>query len=628
MRKYPNNVLIKAIVFIIATFSILPITYGQQCRLKIGMNIASLESWGSEHPFVNIMRSCSEWLTADSQWFDGAEWNTGVIDSIPKDEQGYPLELPYNVAGQRTPQIVFTIWDNSKALPQGDYICLYDGEGEIDFSFDAQIKSQSGNRIVVSVKSSANIVQLVIKRSAKGNHVRNIRFLIPGSESTYLVQPYNPMWLERLSPFKAIRFMDWFKTNNSPNVHWEDRAKDDYYTWTTAKGAPYEEACKLCNTLQADAWVNVPHGADTGYIRNMAIFMRDNIDPQLKIYVEYSNEIWNWMFDQTDSLYSWGDHSVEWPERIVPFIQRVMDIWTDVFKDQKDRLVRVVGGQHYWTDVSCRIALNMRPGSFDAFASAGYISLGEEGYAKAAEKGASLTTDDVIQYTREEIARKALPQLRELKEQICDVRHVRLLIYEGGQHIVSDPFGTDQPYNQVLEDVQSLPAMYDLYNDWLDTLRNLTDNLLFMHFSFVCPKDGKYGSWGALEYMDQDINDAPKYRALIDNQCGSNEVNTARNTNLTPVEIQLNQNYPNPFNPSTKITYSITGKADYVSLNVYDILGRRVVTLYNGVQSPGDYEIEWNGKNAAGQQVSSGVYFYQLRAGGNRAATKKMIILQ
>jgi hypothetical protein len=91
--------------------------------------------------------------------------------------------------------------------------------------------------------------------------------------------------------------------------------------------------------------------------------------------------------------------------------------------------------------------------------------------------------------------------------------------------------------------------------------------------------------------------------------------------------FKLNQNYPNPFNPLTKINYSIpftsTGELSmkHVKLTVYDILGRKVKILVNEIQDPGNYEITFNGQN-----LNSGVYFYELRTGSFRSVKKMMLV--
>lgn len=93
-----------------------------------------------------------------------------------------------------------------------------------------------------------------------------------------------------------------------------------------------------------------------------------------------------------------------------------------------------------------------------------------------------------------------------------------------------------------------------------------------------------------------------------------------------PTEFLLSQNYPNPFNPSTKVKYSIppvgTQRAVSVQINVFDILGNEIETLVNEEKPAGTYEITWYA-----EQLPSGVYFYQLKA-GEFVQTKKMLLLK
>jgi photosystem II stability/assembly factor-like uncharacterized protein len=93
-----------------------------------------------------------------------------------------------------------------------------------------------------------------------------------------------------------------------------------------------------------------------------------------------------------------------------------------------------------------------------------------------------------------------------------------------------------------------------------------------------------------------------------------------------PKTCTLGQNYPNPFNPSTKIIYSVP-KSSQVIIKVYDILGREVATLVNEEKPAGHYEVEFNSHSGEVQNLSSGIYFYQLRA-GSFVETKKMILLK
>ena len=86
-------------------------------------------------------------------------------------------------------------------------------------------------------------------------------------------------------------------------------------------------------------------------------------------------------------------------------------------------------------------------------------------------------------------------------------------------------------------------------------------------------------------------------------------------------EFALSQNYPNPFNPTTRIEYSVVNSSN-VTLKVYDILGREVMTLVNKMQSPGSYEVEMDAS-----KLSSGIYFYRLSA-GDYTSIKKMVLMK
>jgi hypothetical protein len=91
-----------------------------------------------------------------------------------------------------------------------------------------------------------------------------------------------------------------------------------------------------------------------------------------------------------------------------------------------------------------------------------------------------------------------------------------------------------------------------------------------------------------------------------------------------PQSFALFQNYPNPFNPATSIQYSVPPAegGQYVSLKVYDVLGREVARLLNDVKAPGTYTVTWDASGEA-----SGVYFYRVTA-TSFVETKKMLLLR
>jgi beta-glucuronidase len=93
-----------------------------------------------------------------------------------------------------------------------------------------------------------------------------------------------------------------------------------------------------------------------------------------------------------------------------------------------------------------------------------------------------------------------------------------------------------------------------------------------------------------------------------------------------PADFELMQNYPNPFNPNTKIKFIIP-KSSFVNLKVYDVLGNEIVTLIDEYKPDGKYEIEFNSNSNVYRNLSSGIYFYCLKA-GNFISAKKMVLIK
>ena len=104
------------------------------------------------------------------------------------------------------------------------------------------------------------------------------------------------------------------------------------------------------------------------------------------------------------------------------------------------------------------------------------------------------------------------------------------------------------------------------------------------------------------------------------------ETGVASEPTQVPSQFGLQQNYPNPFNPSTTIEFSLSKSTD-IKLGVYNMLGQQVSILAAGTTSAGAHKVTWDGLDASGNQVNSGVYFYKLQADG-QTFTKKMLMIE
>lgn len=95
-------------------------------------------------------------------------------------------------------------------------------------------------------------------------------------------------------------------------------------------------------------------------------------------------------------------------------------------------------------------------------------------------------------------------------------------------------------------------------------------------------------------------------------------------SDIIPNKVSLEQNFPNPFNPATAFQYNLS-ESGIIELTITDIIGRKVTTLISGYQRSGNHNLLWTGKDSNGNQVPSGIYFYNLKSGSN-IITKKMTL--
>jgi len=99
-----------------------------------------------------------------------------------------------------------------------------------------------------------------------------------------------------------------------------------------------------------------------------------------------------------------------------------------------------------------------------------------------------------------------------------------------------------------------------------------------------------------------------------------------RGEGVLPNSFALSQNYPNPFNPKTEFSYSLARRSQ-VKLEIFNLIGEKIVTLVSGEEEAGDYRVTWDGRDAGGAAVASGIYLYRLQAEGF-SSTRKMVLLR
>lgn len=518
----------------------------QTPKIPMGMNLPSNNYYTNCLIFRDVMKTASPWLTYNTT--GESPWDTENLKHIPLDPQGYPLELPYKISASIPPQSVKFLINNHY---KGRYVFLYDGIGE--FAFHVPHEKKNG-QVIITLNGSGDNSWIDIVKSTKGNHVRNIRILPENEPQDSSV--FVPKFLEGLKGFHCIRFMDWMNTNFSPQKEWSTRSHVNDYSQGLEKGIAVEYAITLCNTLQTDAWFCVPHQADDDYITRFALLVRDQLNPKLKVYLEYSNEVWNWTFNQSQyilnnapqannsyvstALQRINHKPADHPEKDAYMMQRTFKMWSDVYGEKnKHRLVRVAAVQHAWVDNTRRILQYLfkkdqhgKPvtdkiyetslgAGCDAVSPGGYFCYSDED-VKRWESAPSNVTAQSILTAAETGYWKNSGQYTAETAKYAKAWKVDYVVYEGGQHI-NPPQSRDWSFNPAIWDAQIHPKMYDLYMKlFAQQASPDVDCKLFCAFSYVSLRKSKWGSWGSLESLDQLDNpgqlkkEAPKFKAIID----------------------------------------------------------------------------------------------------------------
>ena len=302
---YKSKVLYKINIVFFVIFSFLLVedsmVYGQMHppisvkvldkKVPIGMNLNHVNYYSPMLMFTDAKKGSGEFFSYPSGSWD--TWNSGKISKIPVDESGYPLQIPCAVDGVQQ-EVRFLL----NPYYKGEYVLLYDGQGSVTFG-GVQVKVVEGrNHLIFSGNFTNQWVN--ITSSVLGKHIRNIRIIpVEYLQNEDGVPVFRGDFIEGLRPFHALRFMDTGYTNDSNVSLWSQRTAKTWHTQGGTKGVALEYMIDLANQLQADPWFCIPHKATDEYITQMASLIKSKLYPNRKVYIEFSNEMWNWIFKQS-----------------------------------------------------------------------------------------------------------------------------------------------------------------------------------------------------------------------------------------------------------------------------------------------------------------------------------------
>jgi hypothetical protein len=524
----------------------------------LGTNLAFLRANSGEYPFVNVFKTSTPWVSILN-----GQFGAGSLDEV----DGEILSL---LPGQEAATFLFQ--SNIGRYPAGDYIVLYDGDGDLEYEGSGRIHTHRSTpgRDVVHVDPRLGELHIVLTRTNPAMPLSNIRVLMPGGacssdpyqackgtgdpvcgtgtcdlfETHHATQIFHPTFLNNIRRFGVLRFMDWMETIEGGFTDFSQYTEESDVRWNPA---PIEIIAELGNRIGADIWVNVPHDASGAFITEMANRLHGRLDPARKVWVEFSNEVWNPAYpsfmdvteagcaahpglaceaglDPNDGVLCDGHRSAAWfpnceEARIRETSERTVDAWRlfDTVFGGSTRLVRVMSSQSGESDLhDGLLQWQSAHQDTDVLATAAYFGVPLGG--NLAVPGWDLDTlfgalDTDIQDTI--LLMKSDFYFLEANYPTIPVVH-----YEGGQHLqafgpITDPGMEDDLWemNTLFDDANQDPrigSLYDeLFNAWSQTA-----SPLFCHFTNVHTRQ-PWSRFGALEYQDQPHGDSIKYQALM-----------------------------------------------------------------------------------------------------------------
>jgi len=491
----------------------------------IGSNLLGVSDWASSQPFIDIFKASRPWVTTA----DGV-WDTGQIARVAFDPEGWVRSMPEGVVAVST--ILFTNWEDD-AHPLGRYVVTWEGAGDlrVDSAFIDRAASMPG-RTVFDYRGEGPI-RLDIPRpdpASSGATVRNIRVFEERLEALLDDgEIFHPVFLSRIEDMRVLRFMDWQVTNDEPPGRWSTMPSPDAVRYVDASGVPLSVMVDLANQVRADPWFCIPHLADDDFVRQFAAHVRDNLDPGLVAYVQFSNEVWNFSFPQAHHAYAQAaqdlgfEGGTGWLQWYGMRAAQVAGLWKDVFAERQalDRTRTVFEAMNnpepalHAPDYVARRGIEAPHRAFDVYATNGYFGHGFvdpqnlptiQRWLREADGGFA----SAFRQLREggllavESSTDSLPAMGAWFASEARIAHglgLEMVVYEGGSHI-ADPF-SEAPSAEVLGFYAALherPEMGAIYRDLLSAWKAV-GGTVFVHFTDA-GVHSRYGSFGLYPTFD------------------------------------------------------------------------------------------------------------------------------
>ena len=573
----------------------------------LGLNTADVREDTSSVQFLNLFKSAIPFQ-------ETIPW--GTSKGVEFDNNGWPTKLNGGKAGTK-----FLNRLPEGTVEDGFFTVLYDGEGEIFYGNDARLIVHRPNKDVIEIKAGKDKIlnaSLFIKKTTTDNYIRNIRILPEGGvcegapdvrvrqadqcgakpflsfeehhqpltddiEANKTALVFNPDYLHFMKDFQVLRFMNMSGMTRNPEAEWSERNTQEKATWGGkygSRGAPVEFMVALANQVKADPWFSMPYKASDDYVKQFGEYVNKHLDPDLKAYIEYSNEVWNPIFIHHDYAIDKGieaglDESRS-PAGYKWYSKRsveVFKIWEQAFGGQ-ERLIRTLGS---WASNQNMSSLIL---SFeDTYKHTDAIAIGPYVSAHPKELRKASNVDDVFKLMMDKSSKwgmRSIISYIQKQAKVANSFGVDLVAYEGGQHLVDwDTRKVDDDPNPLLYAANRDPRMGVIYDELLREWRR-AGGKLFVAFS--APRIYSwYGSWGIKEHIRQPRSEAPKYDALL--RFLDVTLHPEKSTSVQTLTEEEQKNIP--------VTYA---KSPY---HIWDMSQQRPILSKSGTTNPSDISANW-----------------------------------
>jgi hypothetical protein len=508
----------------VADLSPMPASY-------LGANMPYNVDWSPTPVYTDLVRQARCFGTKEAPWGEC---------SVPVGADGWPT-------GD------FGVFLMTGPWLYGTYKLSFTGKADVGLNGTGntvlanKVYDATKNRTTIDVVRQPGAQHMALTFSNTGSGIKDLKVMRPGYDPD-TAPLYTREFLDHIARFRVLRFMEWLDTNTTQVQTWSQRTTRTtrYATATNAHtGEPWENIIELANVSGGkDIWINIPVRADDDYVRQLATLLKGTLNASSKIYVEYSNEVWNGSFVQWGinrdlataevnanpvSPLAWDgskDTTVLAMRRVGKRLKEISDIFRGVFgdADMMTRVRPVLAGQVVQPAVNA-YALDVvdtvyGPPSryFYAIAGAPYFNLG----AKQTVDG--LSVDDVLAAMTASIG--TMSKDAALEKNIAQSRWygLPLLAYEGG----ADTFGTG---SLAAKKAASLDArMTGLCASYLANWYAAGGETMMWFTAGASNYDTQYGTWGLTN--DLALTTAPKIKCM--DQVLATPLPVARGRNTVP----------------------------------------------------------------------------------------------